>query len=79
MGDQKVVQLFGGFLAKATDDSGKKTENMSGKRKTKKTSKRKLSIAEEDVDNGTGNGKRGRPRVDRTDESAVEVPLTYCY
>ena len=73
MGNQKVVQLYGGFLAKASDDSGKKTESVSGKRKTRKTNKRKLSAAKEDVDNGTGNGKRGRPRVDRTDESAVEV------
>ena len=70
---EKPVQLYGGLLAMASDGSTKKTENNSGKRKTKKTNKRKVSNVEEDGEHSTGNGKRGRPRVDRTDESAVEV------
>ena len=74
MGDEKLVQLYGGFLANASDDSNKKTESVSGKQKTKKTNKKKGSSAEQGGENATGNGKRGRPRVDRrTDESAVEV------
>ena len=72
MEDQKYVQLYGGILARSTpEDAGAENEPTTVlKVRKSRVSKRKSPSNDDGV---VGTGKRGRPRVDPKDETAIEV------
>ena len=72
MTDHKYVQLYGGILARSPSE-GAVAENEPlpvPKARKSRVTKRKSPSNEDEV---VGTGKRGRPRVDPKDETAIEV------
>lgn len=72
MEGQKYIQLYGGILARSpSEDAGAENKPTTVlKVRKSRISKRKSPSNDDEV---VGTGKRGRPRVDPKDETAIEV------
>ena len=70
MEHNQFVQLYGGIIAELPDDNiAKEADHVP---KARRSGKKKAAMSPNNEDDGK-KGRRGRPRVDPQDQSAVEV------
>ena len=70
----EYVQLYGGILAKAASDHAEEEASVPNQAsKPRRTRRKKMTPRSPSNDDEEKRGKRGRPRVEPLDQSAVEV------